>query len=411
MAVRMDEGTLKLLRAGDVGDLSDIDSAAIAFGAGSAETLSALQPVIEVMGECSENESMGEMWMELADELPQRIIAAQVEQRRGENFERMVGVLRSWHTAPIYAVLSAKKAELAPGMQEQLLASLTAQEGAQAAEQGAWKGVKLALHADGDLLEQFSVLQQMQIQDALKGMPLYIMTQVRDNSLVVVVCSDPQQAQLPEGTAQSVLAGAGTAFMGAHAKPLAALSLEPNLYAALNNCRMSPTRTMTGLCSGVFKTMAEQDAASRPLYQTAVQAVDNIARQLETLSPAETRPVTLLAWSDDKLHIEMESDAHGMVMQPAATPEVNSPNTILSVRADRCVGGTVHLDWPTLLTSCEQLADGMAATLEPESRFSAQSAMAQYRLFSNEAAQFGQAFSSWSGALDGSFALAIQADG
>lgn len=389
------------------GEAAMIDSAAIGLGSGSAASLHAALPLLNLLLNDESDGEMAEQWAAHAHQLSAAHIARQWDQHRQEGIDQAIASLAQWRLAPVTMVLTLKEEakDKLPELYAQLLEELRSEEGAEAVESGDWKGVRL--NAPEDLAEavELTALQKVQLREALNKTSVSVLCAVRERSLVLVVCSNPADAQTAVSPVSSVLAGEKVSFLQSAPKPLMAVYLPAELQNECREMQMQPLRRLGGFATSVFKTMAAEDAPAAKAYQGAVNAVATLQAQAEAFSPLADAPTTLLVWEDGTLHIDCCTDANGQRFAPAegvTLPQGGAP--IFCYESDPVQGRPVFRA-ADVLKACEALAEGTAETLNNEEREMTQAGLMQYRLFSAEQETLGQAFTAWDNAFSGKVVL------
>lgn len=419
MAVGNLPGFLKLagMSTEALGEAARVESAAIGFGAGSADMLRRALPLYSSMATEESLTEMAKAWTAQAHEHAQGVIEAQHQQQRTEAIDKAIDALASWQTAPLYAVVSVHEEgrEMLPALQQSLLEELGEDEHAEAVESGVWKGVRLRCSNDVSEVvvedEKLSALQKVKLEGALSQLSLHIMATVRDNALVVAVCADPAQLSLADTPAASVLASDKSAIVKEQSNPLSAIYLSAEMNNACRELNMQPAKTFAGFATGVFKTLGSEGTPAAQACQGAVTALSALMAQYEQCSPAVDAPTTLLMWEDGDLHLDLVSDANGarfVAAEAVALP--SSDKTFFTFTCDP-VTGTRTCDGAMLLNACETLVNGLAATLTEEGSAQVQGAMAQYHLFDSEKETLGNAFAAWKTAFTGSVSFVADAAG
>lgn len=399
-----------------LGEASVVESAAVAFGGGSAQMLRQALPLCRVMAVSDSLSELASGWASAATEQAASVIKNQEQQQSQEAEDKMIESLAAWHTAPVYAVLTVREEGRAmlPALQQNVLAALTETEGAEAVEQGAWKGARFRLPEEeiqAVLAEepQLTALRKAKLEDALRRLQLQVVVTVRDHALVVALCSDPAELHLPEAPDASVAAGEKAAFLKAQHNPLAAAYLSPELINACRELNMQTMLGLAGFVTGVFKTLGAENAS--PVYQQAAAAVGTIMEMTQKHNPAADAPSTLLLWEDGALHLDLTGDANGARF--AAAESVALPTNDKTFFTFTCdpIQGTPACDAAALLNACETLANGVTATLNPDAQMQAQMVMAQYHLFDSEKEILASACEAWKSAFTGSFSFVADAAG
>lgn len=389
------------------GEAAMIDSAAIGLGAGSAASLHAALPLLNLLLNEESDVEMAKQWAAHAHQLSAAHIARQWEQHRQEGIDQAIASLAQWRLAPVTMVLTlkAEAKDKLPELYAQLLEELRSEKGAETVECGDWKGVRL--NAPENIAEavELTALQKVQLREALNKTSVSVLCAVRERSLVLSVCSNPADAQSAVSPVSSVLAGEKVSFLQAAPKPLMALYLPAELQNECREMQMLPLRRLGGFATSVFKTMAAEDAPAAKAYQGAVNAVAMLQAQAEMCSPSVDAPTTMLVWEDGNLHIDCCTDANGQRFAPAeglTLPQGTAP--IFCYESDPVQGRPVFCA-ADVLKACEALAEGTAETLNNEEREMTQAALMQYRLFSAEQETLGKAFAAWNNAFSGKVVL------
>lgn len=410
-------GMLKLvgMSGEDAGEAAVVESAAVGFGAGTADMLSRFAPLYRGLTTSDTVSELAEAWADVAHERAAAVIAAQQQEQSKEENDKAIEALASWHTAPLYAVLTVREEgrEMIAGLQQMILDELSEDESLEAVESGEWKGVRVRIPAEDieDLLdsEDLTALQKVKLEGALAKLSLQVMVTVRDRALVLAVCADASELSLADTPASSVLASGDAAFMAAQSNPLVAAFMPASVSNACRTLNLQPMQSIAGFATGVFKTLgADASAAS---YQNAVGAVAALCEQLEKQSPEVDAPSTLLVWEDGDLHLDCVVDANGARFTPAegiALP--TSDKTFFTFDSDP-VQGKTPCDAAALLSACETLTEGLGATLNEDVSDMAQGAMAQYHLFDSEKSMMGSACMTWKNAFTGRVAVVADAAG
>lgn len=391
---------------------SEVESVAFGATAGCDAALRRLLPLMHLAEADETDRALSMLWAACAHERSSAVIQRQEAQHRSEDIEQAIAALRDWHLPPLYAVVTLRReaAGLAAEWQAALLSELREDASAEALETGEWKGVRLRAPQHWEE-EGLTLLQQVRLRDALEHVSVCVLTTIRDRSLVVVVCSDPAEAQPAVSPVSSVLQTEKVQFAAAHDRPFIIASLSPELGAPARECLLQTWRSLGGLTMGVFKTLAVEDAPAQQSYNAAVAAVATLQEQAERLCPAMTRTSTLLGWADKGVRLEWTGSAAGgrfAAKESVTLPE--NEQTFFLLESDPMEGGT-KWEPAAVLQACEQLLDGVAETLSNERRELLQNALMQYRLFGAEQKTIGAAFAEWDKAYSGRVALVADARG
>lgn len=398
-----------------LGEASVAESAAVAFGSGTAQMLRQTLPLYRVLVASESLSDLASGWADVATEQAAAVIKTQEEQQSQEAVDKMIETLASWHTAPVYAVVTVREEgrEMLPALQQTVLAALTEEEGAEAVEQGAWKGARFRLPEEEIQAvlagKELTALQKAKLEASLRKLQLQVVVMVRDHALVVALCADPAELNLPDAPAASVAAGEKAAFLKAQPNPLAAAYMSADLGNVCRELNMQSMQGLAGFVTGVFKTLGAENAS--PVYQQAAAAVGTLMEQMQKQNPAADAPSTLLMWEDGDLHLDLAGDANGARFVAAESVSLpSSDKTFFTFTCDP-VTGTRTCDGAMLLNACETLVNGLAATLTEESRAQVQGAMAQYHLFDSEKETLVSACEAWKSAFSGSFSFVADAAG
>lgn len=416
IAVGNVDGFRKLahLSVEEMNGAENVESCAIGLGAGSAASLHAAQPILRLLMSDESDSAPAEQWALHAHEVTASVIARLWEQHQQEEIDQAIAALGQWHLAPVTVVLTMHEeaqSMTADTLAQMLLQELRSEEGVEAVELGDWKGVRMGVPEETVDDVELTALQKVQLHDALKRVSLNVLCTVRDHSLVVVLCSDPAEAETAVSPVSSVLASEKLHFVLAAEKPLMAAYIPAALQNECRELHLQPVRSFTGFATSVFKTLAVQDAPALKTYQSAVEAVANLQTQAEAYAPLADAPITILAWEDGDLHMESSWDANGVRFVPTEHRTLpQSPDTIFTYQCD-AMQRSVPFRCAELLKACETLADGVAETLNNEEREAAQSLLMQYRLFSAEQAVLGQAFTAWDNAFTGNVDMVVDGQG
>lgn len=398
-----------------LGEVSVVESAAVAFGSGTAQMLRQTLPLYRVLVASDSLSDLASGWADVATEQAAAVIKTQEEQQAQEAVDKMIETLASWHTAPVYAVVTVREEgrEMLPALQQEVLAALTEEEGAEAVEQGAWKGVRFRL-PDEEIQavlagEELTALQKAKLEASLRKLQLQVVVTVRDRALVVALCADPAELNLPDAPAASVAAGEKAAFLKAQPNPLAAAYMSADLGNVCRELNMQSMQGLAGFVTGVFKTLGAENAS--PVYQQAAAAVGTLMELMQKQNPAADAPSTLLMWEDGDLHLDLTGDANGarfVAAESVALP--TNDKTFFSFTCDPMVG-TPTCDSAALLSACETLAQGVTATLNADAQMQVQGLMEQYHLFDSEKETLGSALLAWKNAYTGRVAVVADAAG
>lgn len=401
-----------------LGEASVVESAALGFGAGSAEMLRKALPLYRVLAMSDSLSQLASDWADAAQAQAAAAIKNQERQQTQEGNDQMIAAVASWRTAPVYAVVTVREEGrgMLSAMQQELLKALTEADGAEAVEQGEWKGARFRIPAEevqrSSEEMELTALQKMKLEGALSKLSLEVLVTVRDRSLVVALCSEPSDLRLASTPSDSVLGTDKAAFLKQQHNPLAGSYLPADLINAGRELNLQTMKGLAGFATGVFKTLgaesADPDAAK---YQEAVTAVASLLAQTEMQSPAADAPSTLLLWEDGDLHLDIVGDANGARFSAAESVSLPmNEKTFFSFTCDPIVG-TPTCDGGALLSACETLANGVTATLRPEARMQVQGLMEQYHLFDSEREMLGSALQAWKTAFSGRVSMVADAAG
>lgn len=405
------QGTAALSQDAPVAD--DVESAALALGAGSEGALRGLLPVLHAAESQSTDGQMAEQWLSAAHELPARIICDQFAQHAKEDADVAIAALEQWHPAPLYVVVTLRPeaAEKAAELQHRLSEMLRQCDNAEPLSAVEWQGVRLHLPADMADMPELTLLQRARLRAALERMPLCLVSTVRERSLIICLCADPSEAQPAVSPVSSVLATEKAQFLVAQPRALSAAGyISPALQNLRRDAHLQGLRSLSGLATGVFKTLMVEDAPAAEVYRHAVEAIASLSTQTERLFATADSPATFAMWREEnRLCADVSADACGRRYRAVG-------GTALPEEAERIVlyesdpmEGACRPDGAAVLNACETLIEGVAETLNNDSREAVQSALMQYRLFREEQAVLGAAIESFAKGTSGKWILA--ADG
>lgn len=397
----------------DVVSAADVEGVALGFSTGCAEALRCALPVWHLLQSEETEESPAILWAAAAHELPAAVIRKQYAQHTQEDIDLALAALEQWHLPPVYAVVNVRPQAAAqlPEWQRRLVEELSADTHAEPFSAGEWKGVRLRPTAEQfGHADQFSLLQKVRLTEALKRFSLCVMCAVREHSLVVAVCSAPEEAQPAVSPVSSVLSTEKAAFLATHSNLIAASYTSANGQSLSRELQLQSVRSLVGFGTGVFKTLSVEDSPALEAYQGAVNALACLQEQAERLFPEQSGDGRMLAWEDgDYIRLESVSSAGGTRFLPAegiSLPE--DPSCFFTCVSDP-VERRNRVQFSAVLQACVDLAEGVAETLSNENRETLQSALMQYRLFESEQAGFSAAFDAWDRGLSGN--VAVVADG
>lgn len=400
-----------------LGEASLVESAAIGLGNGTAQMLHQALPLYRALAVADSLSDMADAWAAAAQEQAAATIRTQMTQQSQEANDRMIESLAAWHTAPLYAVVTVKEEgrELLPALQQGLLQELCAEEGAEPAELGDWKGASFRLSEEDiqELLEEneLTALQKVKLDGALHRLSLKLFVTIHNRSLVVALCSDPADLKPAVSPAASLSAEAKTSFLNAQHNPLAAMYLPAELCNACRELNMQTTQSLAAFATGVFKTLGTQGSPLADAYQQAATAVSSLVEQTARHCPAVDAPTTLLLWEDGDLHLELVRDAGGARFAAAESVALPTNDKTFFTFTSDPIQGASACDAAAGLQACETVANGVTATLNADAQMQAQMAMAQYHLFDSEKETLGAACLAWKNAFTGRVALVADAAG
>lgn len=401
--------------AENVREASDVLGAAVGFSEGSAESLRRALPLLHLIEMAASDKIHAEQWMHAAHERSCAIIGKQSRQHVQDDIDMGLAAMEQWHLPPVYAVVTVRP-EAVSQLQEwqrRLVEKLSAEPNTEPLSVGAWKGVRLhATESQFGRDWQFSQVQKARLAEALKRFSLCVICTVREHSLVIAVCSVPEEAQPAISSVSSVLSAEYASFLTAHPNLFAAAYLSPSLQALRRDAQLQSLRSLFGFSTGVFKTLSVEDVPASETYRGAVNALAFLQEQAENLCPEQRRASTTLAWEEgDCLRLECESDACGSRFLPAESvvlPEESS--RFFSFASDPWV--RPHpVPFGAVLQSCVDLSEGIAETLSNTNRENWHFVLMQYRLFETEQAGFSAAFTSCDRGLNGSWAVVADGKG
>ncbi len=143
---------------------------------------------------------------------------------------------------------------------------------------------------------------------------IYLLTKVQGNSLMVVLCDNPEEIHLPDSPAESLLA----TDMVAEAddkldKGLFALAHVSNdLLEATGVNTETHIRGIGNAVESLFTTLSSRDKANKAAYEKAAAGARLWVSQLAPWFRKGTQPLTLHAWFDEDLHLSMSADSLGI---------------------------------------------------------------------------------------------------
>ncbi len=193
-----------------------------------------------------------------------------------------------------------------------------------------------------------------------------ILLRIQGNALILAVCEDPQQVQLADTPAQSVLATELMADCDSRLNKglVMAAHLSPEMEA-LSQGSANISHLAEGM-RAVFRKLAEVDAAHKESYDKAGAAVEPLSHALQALSSASSHPTDVQVWSDGNLHLAATADARGSSYRPGVlrlAALADAPKTAFYAECTPVQRGFSLPGKAALPAAALALAEGVALTL------------------------------------------------
>lgn len=381
-----------------------LNSVAFAIAGEGTPTLAVLMPLVYSASASDNVETVLRTWQEAAEEAQAAVIGeAEEAHRQAVSDGAMQKLATDAHVAPVYAVLS-----FAPGEEktaESLSLMLTAfmlnsmPEGGEIVEKDGFRGVRVPYELpaeDGKEVTRWC----------------HILSKAQGANFILVVCEDPAEIRLAESPETSLLASAQLAPCDAHA---AESVFSGGASAAMSDVWFNSSRSLHTSAAetfgNIFRTLAEKDPASAPLYNKAADGVGVLVQQLCRPQKPAAVPSVVTAWMDGKqLKIEHRTDARGYGFEPGElrfSALAQAPTTLLTLESTP-TSGTARADFAAVGNAVQDIIGGVIPTLRPE----AEEEMQKVQKFVGPLGTLLTAAGTLADeALDGSLAMLVDAGG
>lgn len=230
-------------------------------------------------------------------------------------------------------------------------------------ERNGWIGVRLFM-ADPQKVFGHSPAPTAAEAELLSKRSYYIVSRIEGNTLIIATADSEEKLVSVSTGAPSVLntekaTGLDAAAQG---KMIASFYLGQDTINAYSGITVKMLQAAATSFNGALAAVAETDSAKEASIQQAIVGMNNIVAEISKLYATQTHPLTITAWHDDNLHLELACDASGIEFTKAKVDTTCPKGAIV-----HAYGSTVHFnnlpDFCSLVTSAGQVTDGIAETL------------------------------------------------
>lgn len=233
----------------------------------------------------------------------------------------LLATLADCHPKPLYAALAA-----VPGREGDFkkLCGLFEQLMQRAVQGGKWQAESLG-NFRGIRTTQLQACKMLtgaepeneELRQSLARRELHLLMRAQEGTLLLVLCEQPGEVNLPAAPEDSLLYSPLLAEADAHMTQLrAAAWVSPVFFRALQACCSAGHSPLTQAAVQAFRSIGEQDPSNQQVFQDAVR--DALLLDSPTQGAIPTRPMTMQVWQPEpgSLRVRTSLDAWGAQFAP-----------------------------------------------------------------------------------------------
>lgn len=353
---------------------NELDCFAVGLTGKSVQDLQRLQPLFQVFS--SSQHELAESWGKQAEAAAARAIVAVVREQNEADGARLVQATEDFHLAPIYVTLTA-----APGGQNllkqlamlPLMLPMGMDAPVEMTVRSGWRGFCVR----GDKVDlstaELAPEHEQQILANLQKARLYVLARVSGNSLSLVICSHPDEVQIPARAENSLLASPRMAEFDACLKrdARAVGYSSPEVVKLREESDLFAYRNAADFMQRVFASLGKENETCA----AAAAAVKSLLDMVAAVLPSRYGAERVMVWKEDALclHLVSESDAPRFVPGSLRFYGLSHhPETAIYAETTPLVSSGVSVDVPAVLNHVESVQKGYLATIRPEHAADAQ---------------------------------------
>lgn len=387
-------------------ELNALQSFAVSLGDGSAEGVQLLLSLFAVSQEYEERNRFHESWADDARKELKRLIRQASSQTFIQSMEAdKDAVLNKWQMKPLYAVLT-----LSDGQEKQVeqwakmlvsMALVSYMEQAEPMEHDGFIGVKI---------------KEAEVAPGTRK-DLYLMVKNCGSTLVVALCANPQDVNLPSSVEQSALVAPQLAACDAHLQDLLFVGYAgKEVVQAADAAQRKPVSVAAAAMRRIFDVLGIVYRDRKAEYTKASAGVEALQKQLLGLfGPAQNQDALLLCrMNKQELTLETSYDAAGASYEPGVLRYVAQSNARGNIFYAESTPFHSVASAPTLGQFLPPLLDawkGYALTLTEEKKKESDETIGFIEKLMPECNLLDQAFSTMGQGLARGGAFLVDADG
>lgn len=226
-----------------------------------------------------------------------------------------------------------------------------------------WTGVRLFM-ADPKKLFRHGPTPTDDEAAQLNKRSYYIVSRIEGNTLIFATADSAEKLLSVSCGAPSILstgkvAGLDTAAQG---NMLASCYLGQDTLNAYSGFYLKALQSVANTFNGALASVASADPSKKDATMQAITGMNNLVAEISKLYATQNHPLTITAWHDNNLHLELACDASGMEFTKAKVNTTCPQNALI-----HAYGSTIRFNnlpsFSTIVTSAGQVTDGIAETL------------------------------------------------
>lgn len=387
---------------------SELDGVALGITRQTVEDLQRLLPLFQVLSVAETD--IADAWVAKAqDDAARAIVAVQREQQAADG-ATLVQASKDFHLAPIYMVLTARPG--CEGLLQQLsmlplMMPLGSDAPIQMTVRSGWRGFCV----QGNMLDLsesgLAPEHESQIKANLQNARLYVLARAVGSRLVLALCSNPDEVQLPARPSDSILAAPvmDAYDSGVIRRAWAAGYGSPAVVRLRTEMDLFSYRYVASFMEKVFRRLAPQNESCAK----AAIAVKSLLELAEQVIPDRQGAERMMLWEDDALNLHMVCAAgpHRFAEVPMRyAPQAAKPDTVFFAESAPVIG-VPEVNVPSVLDDVALVQQGYLDTLKTEFGDSVQESYRQLKQRQGNLEQLAAGFLCWHGGQVGSTALVV----
>lgn len=335
---------------------------------------------------------LAQIWSEHATEPVKKAIQEVMAASSAQTEQLYSQILQQFRVEPAYMALTVKP-EAVPAMQ-MLVGMLAGQ-----LSEGKLENI---VKANGFTGVKIPDIPLSLGEGAEKELEVYLMYRMEGNSLLVVLCGEPGQAQAPASAGDSVLGKAELLNSCIGSDTVAVGSYSATLSNALSSGFMP--EIAVNFVSSVFRKLAADVPAFGRSGVYAADGLEFIMQQLGQLVPTAATPTQFYVQLDEDVRIETVQDAGGMSFAPATLLQpawLVNPEVAFYMEGAP-ITGFPKFDLPGILGAAGTVGNAVAQTLTEPSRAKCQAELDKALSYRADVLALADSLSTLSSGLTGS---------